>query len=122
VPSRGDEGSDEIALVAILDGVDLESRAPAFRGGSMLGGIAVDLRSATLAPEAHLTLHAILGGIAVRVPAEWRVESDVVALSGGVSIDVPKRSDGQSPLLVIHGFTLLGGIDIRAGVPLPARD
>ena len=36
VRSRGDAESDDVALVAIFDGIDLESRAPAFRGGSML--------------------------------------------------------------------------------------
>ena len=34
--SRGDADSDEVALVAIFDGIELESRASAFRGGSML--------------------------------------------------------------------------------------
>ena len=33
VPSRGGAESDEVALVAIFDGVELESRAAAFRGG-----------------------------------------------------------------------------------------
>ena len=47
LPSRGDEESDEVALAAIFGGIELVSRARAFRGGSMLawfGGIAVDLR------------------------------------------------------------------------------
>jgi hypothetical protein len=40
--SRVDAESDELGLVAILEGVQLESRAKAFRGGSMLawfGGV-----------------------------------------------------------------------------------
>ena len=58
MPSRGDEESDEVALVAIFDGVALKSRAKAFRGGSMLawfGGVAVDLREAQLAPDARIS-------------------------------------------------------------------
>jgi hypothetical protein len=35
VPSRGDAESDEVALVAIFGGIELESHAVAFRGGSM---------------------------------------------------------------------------------------
>ena len=71
--SRGDAEADEVALVAIFDGIDLESRASAFRGGSMLawfGGISVDLRAATLfagvapsdeaAPPPSLTLVTML--------------------------------------------------------------
>ena len=58
LPSRGDAESDEVALVAIFDGVKLESRSQAFRGGSMLawfGGVAVDLREAQLAPGALIS-------------------------------------------------------------------
>ena len=92
-PSRGDEESDEVRLVAILDGIELRSRAQAFRGGSMftwLGGIAVDLREAQLAPGAHLEVGSLVGGIAIRVPIGWRVESDVQSLGGGVAIDVAR--------------------------------
>ena len=47
LPSRGDADSDELGLVAIFDGIELESHATAFQGGTMFtwfGGIAVDLR------------------------------------------------------------------------------
>ncbi len=49
IPSRGDAESDEVALMAVFDGVELKSRAKAFRGGSMLawyGGVDADLREA----------------------------------------------------------------------------
>lgn len=115
LPSRGDEESDEVALVAIFDGVELKSRASAFRGGSMLawfGGIAVDLREATLAEGAHLSLHALNGGIAIRVPPGWRVESRAHALAGGV--DVRAADDGTGPTLTVDGLALFGGIAIGA--------
>jgi hypothetical protein len=125
LPSRGGAESDEIALVAIFDGVELESRAARFRGGSMLawfGGIAADLRQTTLASEAHLSLTALLGGIAIRVPAGWRVESNLRAVGGGVNVDVPEPDDPQPPRLVLEGFALLGGVDVRAQAPLPGKD
>jgi hypothetical protein len=71
VPSRGDEESDELALVAVFDGIDLKSRAKAFKGGSMLawfGGIEVDLREAQLAPGAKLAVNAFFGGIDLKTP------------------------------------------------------
>jgi hypothetical protein len=118
--SRGDAESDEVALVAIFNGVELKSRAEAFRGGSMLawfGGIAVDLREATLVPEARVSLTSLLGGIALRVPPGWRVVSEVATLGGGVEIDVPEPSDPDAPRLVLHGFALLGGIAVTATAP-----
>src|SRR5262249_43127742 len=89
VPSRGGEESDELDLVAIMNGIELKSRATAFRGGSMLawfGGIAVDLKDAELAPDARLDVRTLFGGIAIRTPPTWRVESTVRALAGGVDV------------------------------------
>jgi hypothetical protein len=115
LPSRGDEESDEVALMAILNGVELKSRAQSFRGGSMLawfGGVAVDLREAQLAPEAHLSVSAIFGGIAIRVPPGWRVESNVRAFAGGVEISVPEPEDPNAPTLEIEGMAGFGGVAI----------
>ena len=117
LPSRGDEESDEVALVAIFDGVTLKSRATAFRGGSMLawfGGVAVDLREAQLAPDAHISAHSLFGGIAIRVPPGWRVKSNAKALSGGVAIDAPDPGDPAAPMLTLDGFALFGGIAVGA--------
>ena len=116
-PSRGDEESDEVALVAALNGVDLKSRAKAFRGGSMfswLGGIAVDLREAELADGAHLDVHSAFGGIAIRVPTGWRVESSVTAIAGGVAVSVPEPEGEDAPTLTLGGFTVFGGIAVGA--------
>jgi hypothetical protein len=116
-PSRGDEESDEVRLVAILNGVELESRAQAFRGGSLftwLGGIALDLREAELAPEAHLEVGSLFGGIALRVPPGWRVEADVQSLGGGVAVDAPSSEADDAPTLRITGFTAFGGVAVGA--------
>src|SRR5262245_42548646 len=111
LPSRGDESSDDLALVAILDGVELKSRAGAFRGGSMLawlGGIEVDLREAELAPGARLTANAIFGGIEILVPPHWRVESEATAIVGGV--DTPATpGDDAAPGWRGGGLAGLGG-------------
>ena len=119
LPSRGDESSDEVALVAIFDGIDLKSRAAAFKGGSLLawfGGIAVDLREATLAPGAHLSVHTLCGGIAVRVPAGWRLESTVQTVAGGVDVRAAAESP-DAPTLTLDGFALFGGIAVGARSP-----
>jgi Cell wall-active antibiotics response 4TMS YvqF len=116
--SRGDAESDEVALVAIFDGIDLESRATAFRGGSMLawfGGISVDLRGAKLSPDgARLELHALNGGIAVKVPEGWRVRSSMRAFAGGVDARAPDPERTDAPTLTLDGFALLGGVAVTA--------
>jgi hypothetical protein len=119
VPSRGDEDSDELALVAVFDGIDLKSRARAFRGGSMLawfGGISVDLRDAELAPGARapVSAHALFGGIAIRTPPNWRIESSAKALAGGVDARSPSLDNPDAPVLILSGGTLFGGIAVAA--------
>jgi hypothetical protein len=122
LPSQGDEASDDVALVAILGGVNLRSRSTAFRGGSMLawlGGIAVDLREAQPAPVCRLQVTSLLGGIAIRVPPGWRVESNVRTLAGGVAIDAPPPGEGDPPRLVLEGTALLGGVAVGTKPPGP---
>jgi len=117
LPSRGDEESDELALVAIRDGIDLKSRAKAFRGGSMMawfGGISVDFREAQLAPEARLSVHTLFGGIALDVPPEWRVESTAKAINGGVDVRSPAGDDPDAPVLLLDGLAVFGGIAVGA--------
>ena len=117
LPSRGDEESDEVALVAIMNGVELKSRARAFRGGSMFswfGGIAVDLRDVELAENARLDVHSAFGGIAIRVPTGWRIESSMTALAGGVAIDVPEPDAAGAPTLRLDGFSVFGGVAVGA--------
>lgn len=120
LPSRGDEESDEVTLMAIFDGIDLKSRAQAFRGGSMLawfGGVAVDLTEAELAPDAKLTIGALFGGVDVKVPPGWRIVATGRAIAGGVSDDVPVPEDPEAPTLVVESTAALGGISIRATEP-----
>ena len=116
--SRGETESDEVALVAIFDGIDLESSASAFRGGSMFawfGGISVDLRAAKLSPDgAHLDLHALNGGIEIRVPEGWRVRSSLRAVAGGVDARAPEPEAADAPTLTLDGFALFGGVAITA--------
>lgn len=115
LPSRGDEESDELALVAVFDGIDLKSRAGAFRGGSTLawfGGIALDLREAQLAPGARLSLRTFCGGVAIKTPPDWRIEGDVTAIAGGSN--VRGSENPAAPVLTIDGLALLGGVAVEA--------
>lgn len=117
LPSRGDEESDEVALASVLSGIALRSRARAFRGGSLLswfGGIAVDLRDAELAPDAHLDVHSLFGGVAIRVRPGWRVVSNVQTIGGGVAVDAPEPTDPEAPTLTLDGFSAFGGVAVQA--------
>jgi hypothetical protein len=116
-PSRGDEESDELDLVAIFDGIELESRATAFTGGSILawfGGIDLDLREVDLAPGAQLSVHALFGGIEVKTPPGWRIESELKSFAGGINTRTAAEMAPDAPVLNVTGTAVFGGIDVGA--------
>ncbi len=120
VPSRGDAESDEVTLMAVFDGTELRSEAKAFRGGSIVawyGGVDVDLREAQLAPDARLSVTALFGGIALRVPPEWRIEKDIRAVAGGFDISGSDPDDPEAPVLRLEGRALCGGIAVSRKPP-----
>jgi hypothetical protein len=125
VPSTGDEESDDLALVAILNGIDLKSRAKSFRGGTMLawfGGIALDLRDAELAPGARISANTLFGGIAVRTPPNWRIESSATSVAGGVDVKGAGDDDPDAPVLKLEGLALFGGVAVGAEQAAAAFD
>jgi hypothetical protein len=117
LPSRGDAESDEVALVAIFGGSQLKSRSQAFRGGTLFawfGGVDADLRDATLAPGAELSVGAMWGGDRVVVPEGWRVEDEARAIFGGVEVKVPDPEDPDAPTLRVKATAAYGGVSIAA--------
>jgi len=87
------------------------------------GGIAVDLREVELAPGARLSLNTLFGGIAIKTPPGWRIESELKALAGGVDTRSPAQDDTDPPILTVTGTALFGGIAVGAKVaPRVAAD
>jgi hypothetical protein len=115
VSSRGDADSDELALVAIFNGIELASQSAAFSGGSVLawfGGVALDLREATLAPGAQIDVRAMFGGVAIRVPPTWRIEAHGTAVAGGWDASAARPADPEAPTLLVNVVAVLGGASI----------
>jgi len=117
LPTYGDQDSDTFALVAAMDGVDFASRADALQAGSgtaVAGGIEIDLTEAGLADTATLALTAVMGGIDVVVPPEWRVEmSSSVFMGGTDNLTDPDATADDAPLLLIDARAYMGGIAVR---------
>ena len=115
VASHGNEDSDELALVAIFNGIELANRSATFRGGSVLawfGGVSLDLREATLAPGAQIDARAMFGGVAIRVPPTWRVEAHGTAIAGGWDASAVQPDDPEAPILLVNVVSAMGGVSI----------
>jgi hypothetical protein len=120
--SKGGPADDELDLVAIYDGLEMASTAPALRRASVTawyGGGTLDLRGATLDPTgASLTARAIFGGFRLVVPPTWRVELHGKGVFGGFG-DARKADlvDPAGPVLTLDGFAVFGGVGIVSEAP-----
>jgi hypothetical protein len=78
-----------------------------------MGGVEIDLRqSATATGEAVLDVLAICGGIKVRVPPDWTVVNESVAIMGG-SEDRTGGVASARHRLVVRGIVMMGGLVIQ---------
>jgi predicted membrane protein len=116
----GDESSDEFRLAAIVGGKEFTSRAGALRSASLLavvGGVEIDMREATLDAEgATLEVTAVLGGVEVTLPPDWRVRVEKHGSLGGVDVKLTDSAERpeSAPTLNVVTRAWLGGIEIKS--------
>ncbi len=119
VTARADS-SETVSLFAVMSHHQQVSSAPVFSGGEMtavMGRSDLDLRQTTVAPgeEAVIEVFTLMGGSTIRVPEGWTVVVRAVPIMGGVK---DRRSGARdlpgSPRIVVRGFILMGGLDIRS--------
>jgi Domain of unknown function (DUF5668) len=109
----------ELNVVAILSGSRGVINTQDFRGGeavAVFGGVRLDLRPAGIAiDKAVLDITAIFGGVELRVPEPWSVETKGVGIFGGFDDKTlhPKRDPNvKTPVLTITGTAIFGGVSI----------
>ena len=114
--------ADEIDLVTTFGELKYESTARSFRGGQVTtwfaGGI-LDLRGARIDPAgATLRTQTVFGGGNLVVPADWRVETKILPVFGGIG---DARPDGNppagGPTLRLEGIALFGGWGVTTEAP-----
>ena len=122
---RGLHGSPRLSSVdtaatvsgmAILGGFKRGNNSRAFKGGDLtaiMGGCEIDLRQAAIDGEAAIEVFAMWGGIEIRVPEDWTVISRVVPLLGGVEDKTHPPPGASTHRLVLRGFAIMGGIEVK---------
>jgi hypothetical protein len=89
-----------------------------FTAVTIMGGGQLDLREASFA-ERQVTIRAfaLMGGIEITVPEDAEVHVHGIGLMGGIGR--PPTSQGQpgAPRIVVVGFALMGGIDVKRRPP-----
>jgi hypothetical protein len=129
IPSRGDESSDELALVAIIGGRTLRSHATAFRGGTAsawMAGVDLDLRDVRIDPAgARLEVTGLASGVAIRLPPDARASVAIRSRASGISVDLVGIDElpRGAPRLELTGLAVGCGVSItnRSDDEIPER-
>lgn len=108
---------DVIDITTMFGGVKKKVLSKNFRGGdivSVMGGSEIDLRQADFKDRISIDNFTLFGGTKLIVPAEWDVQSEVVAIFGGVDDKRPLPSDNlPRKILHLEGTCIFGGIEIK---------
>jgi hypothetical protein len=109
---------DVLDVTAVFGGVKRNVMSKNFRGGeivAVLGGAEINLAHADFEGVIRLEAVSVLGGTKLIVPPNWDVQSEMVAVFGGVEDKRVIRAELIDPTkkLILEGTCFLGGIEIR---------
>jgi len=111
-------GQDSISKVAVLCGTKSCVTSRAFRGGDItafMGGSELDLTAADVGPEEALVdVLVLMGGVEITVPPDWTVDARVTPFMGGIADSTDRSTADPAKRLVIKGFVMMGGIEIKS--------
>lgn len=114
--SSNKSNDDQIDEVSIFSGTEKKYTSQAFQGGkvtTMFGGTDIDLRESLPTELATIDVFTMFGGTEIRVPEDWNIQLDAMAVLGGVS-DERKSGATSGPKLRIKGFVMFGGLEVRS--------
>jgi predicted membrane protein len=112
-----EEGASALRAFALWSGSTRKIVSEDFRGGeitAIMGGHDIDLRPAKIASgPAVIDVFVWWGGVDLRVPPDWKVSNEALALLGGVE-DKTRAPEGEAKgHVVIKGLIVMGGVEIR---------
>ncbi len=112
-----EEGAGTLRAFALWSGAGRKVVSDDFRGGeitAVMGGHEIDLRPAKIASgPAVIDVFIWWGGVDLRVPPDWKVTNEALALLGGVD-DKTRAPEGEAKgHLVIKGLIVMGGMEVK---------
>ena len=116
---EGDESTTGIRRVQLVGGLDLHPVNPALcriRMDLVMAGAELDLTGIPGTSGIDVTVNALMSGVVIRVPADWRVWSRFRGIGAlGTDHGVQRTRDEHGADLRVHGAALFGGIGVQAG-------
>ncbi len=113
---KAESSEDIFDEVAIFGGTDKKYTSENLRGGKItciFGGSEIDLRESKAEEGAFIEVFCLFGGVDLKVPENWKVHMDNVAIFGGFSDERKVIESAQGVTIRIKGFVMFGGGEIR---------
>jgi predicted membrane protein len=109
---------DFIDITSVFGGVKKNILSKTFKGGDILcfmGGADINLMQADFNGQIKIDATNIFGGTKLIVPPTWDIQSEVVAIFGGVEDkrQINTLQVDPSKVIILDGTCLFGGIEIR---------
>ena len=109
---------DVLDVTAIFGGVKKNILTKNFKGGEIvcvMGGAEINLTQADFQGKVIIDSFNMFGGTKIIVPPDWDVQSQVVAIFGGVDDKRPPSAHvDHSKILYLDGTCIFGGVEIRS--------
>ena len=111
---------DRIHYDIVFGGVKKNIVSKQFEGGeirSVFGGAELNFSQCDMVDKAEIQITQVFGGIKMIVPSNWKVQSEITTVMGG--IDDKRKSEssivnGDDKLLILKGNLVFGGIEIKS--------
>ncbi len=120
VTGEGVDSIDEVMeSVVVFGGVKKNVISKSFKGGesvTIFGGSEINLMQADIQGKVKLEIVQIFGGTKLIIPANWQIHSEIVSIFGDIQDTrvSSKESLDSNKILVIEGFSMLGGISVKS--------
>ena len=117
---NGQTTENYLDLLTFMSGGKRKITSQDFIGGkitSIFGGSEIDLTAADIKENVAIDVFTMFGGAEIVVPRNWDVQVDVTSIFGGFNdkrAPVEHNQDGMSKVLIIKGFTIFGGGEVKS--------
>lgn len=114
-PVEPGTADQSISDLAFWSGIERKVTSALFRRAditAVMGGIQLDFRQAAINGEAVVDLFVFMGGVEIKVPPDWIVSNQAIAIMGGAQDKSMGAADSKHRL-VLRGFIMMGGVEVK---------
>ncbi len=115
-PAMRDPRATVFRAIAVMGGGGRTIGSNEFVAGdavAVMGGCEIDLASSSGVREAVIDILVFWGGVEIRIPRGWKVESHVAVILGALVNKALPATAPDAPRLVIRGSVIMGGVEVK---------